>query len=870
MESACSMMGYAKTKSPLVAVLFLIFSPSILMAGPLLQQAGPDNLVVMETSNNDGNTPQGTATWTVVGAPVGFSGANAHQALPTNAANVTTGFATGSPRLDYQINFGQAGTHYVWLHGRGDASNSNSIHIGINGAEVALANQSLHFTSGVGWEWSSTRAAGVLATIEVPAAGVHTLNIWMRESGVYVDRVLVTTNAAYIPTGLEAESLRSGGTSLFEDNFDDGDALGWSVVDNCLKGTTNWLWVNNAYMQAGECRGFSVEGAAIASYATSSVALPADVDIRLRMRSEDPALDAVASNNASVWKFDTMGLLFGYQDNNNYYRFELDGNKGHRKLWRVQAGVFTELAASPQSFVAGQWVDIRVVFQNGLILISVDGQQVMTVADTTFASGNIALFCARNSSCSFDDIIVVGAPASPTIGFNVVDGLAHASSEYFVDTNAILDVAAFTTVSAAIGGVEFVADEGTVNEIIQTDITAPYTSQFTLTTGEHAISAHLLDAAVVRLAAPEASITLPQIGTGGIHLVCLGDSITNGHVDDFTLDDVSFDMRNTGGGYAPILNNYLSADNGIPVTVLNDGNPGEESWEGAARISAVTTRTPAAQAYLVSYGANDSGGTLPTPSGLGLISGQAGYAGSFKDNLQQIIDAASSVSRPIVLAKAPPYLASATRDAIVAEYNQVVDQLVSENGFTYTPPDFYSYFTANPGEFNADGIHPNGVGYQSMALFWCDGLNGQLNLSCVDADGDGLSNLLEAGIGTDPFLDDTDGDGLTDFEEVAFDGDASSYTPGVDPDPLVDDTDGDGLLDGVDPIPLNFNLADGDLAPLGAPDGLVNAGDYVVALRIVLGEITPTALELAHADLYPPGAPDGQINLQDLMLLQVP
>ena len=62
--------------------------------------------------------------------------------------------------------------------------------------------------------------------------------------------------------------------------------------------------------------------------------------------------------------------------------------------------------------------------------------------------------------------------------------------------------------------------------------------------------------------------------------------------------------------------------------------------------------------------------------------------------------------------------------------------------------------------------------------------------------------------------------------------------------------------------------ADGDLAPLGAPDGLINTADYLVASRIVLDQVTPTDLEYAHGDLYPTGSPDGVINVQDLLLLQ--
>jgi hypothetical protein len=63
-------------------------------------------------------------------------------------------------------------------------------------------------------------------------------------------------------------------------------------------------------------------------------------------------------------------------------------------------------------------------------------------------------------------------------------------------------------------------------------------------------------------------------------------------------------------------------------------------------------------------------------------------------------------------------------------------------------------------------------------------------------------------------------------------------------------------------------LADGDLAPLGAPDGSVDAADYLLSLRLTLGLLAPTVLELAHGDLYPPGTPDVLINLSDTLLQQ--
>lgn len=55
----------------------------------------------------------------------------------------------------------------------------------------------------------------------------------------------------------------------------------------------------------------------------------------------------------------------------------------------------------------------------------------------------------------------------------------------------------------------------------------------------------------------------------------------------------------------------------------------------------------------------------------------------------------------------------------------------------------------------------------------------------LDSDGDGLTDEEEMALGTDPLNPDSDGDGLTDYDEVRVYG----------TDPLNPDTDGDGLTD---------------------------------------------------------------------------
>ena len=111
----------------------------------------------------------------------------------------------------------------------------------------------------------------------------------------------------------------------------------------------------------------------------------------------------------------------------------------------------------------------------------------------------------------------------------------------------------------------------------------------------------------------------------------------------------------------------------------------------------------------------------------------------------------------------------------------------------------------------------------------------------ADSDADGLDNLAEVALGTNPHYWDTDGDGIRDIEELRgtyglvtdptkwdTNGDGRCDTEEVLSlsDPLIKDTDGDGMPDGWE---LRYGLNPRDAADAGYDyndDGLTNLEEY--------------------------------------------
>ncbi len=174
-------------------------------ADPYHQEAGPDGIVSIEAENFDENTPQGAHTWEFVTDPAGFSGTGAMRSMPNDDAliNEPAQYLTQCPRLDYEVNFVNSGTHYIWVRCRQIDDSTNTCHVGINGEHNATSDRVGNLQIFNQWLWASTSELDGSArlTMDIPSSGVYTINVWMRESGYWFDKIVFTTNPDYTPTG---------------------------------------------------------------------------------------------------------------------------------------------------------------------------------------------------------------------------------------------------------------------------------------------------------------------------------------------------------------------------------------------------------------------------------------------------------------------------------------------------------------------------------------------------------------------------------------------------------------------------------------------------------------------------------------------
>ena len=569
----------------------------------------------------------------------------------------------------------------------------------------------------------------VQATLSDGSASSYTTTIGDSSGNVYARVITLTYSAASanqtltirhtIVTdyggniGLQAVALAGNAAVLtlpFTDNFDDGNSVGWAVV-NESNVSPSWLVSAGQFLENNRVESLQTfdQTYHLGTFAYLSAGSTL-TDYRF-------SVDATfLSSDGPDDLSDDLGVMFRYVDPNNYYRFTMNARYGFSRLEKKVAGVFTPLAVDGRGYVVGQTEHITIDVQGNKIQVLRNGVPLFAVQDSALSTGTVALYCQDRST--FDNVLIQAVGSSPSITLST-------PTSYSTQVTNLLSVSAIATQVPTGGKVVFTLD-GT-NSI--TDTTEPYTATYSsVTPGNHTVVASLRNSSNVEIARD----TNTAVGTTGEYFVAVGDSITNGIGDNFGTDDQSLNGRIIAdeGMEAP-LTNLLENSLGKQVMVFNEGIGGDDSSQTAfTRLNSIKARHPASQKVLLLIGTNDSNRGIPSGSG---CSGTA-CNGTYKGNVQTVINSLTSAGKTVYVALVPPAFGSGStiftdplnswrNVSYIQPYNDVIRYELTGR---LLGPDLFGYFlssTVNRFSLFSDTLHPNGLGHVVLATLWHNALN---------------------------------------------------------------------------------------------------------------------------------------------------
>ena len=170
--------------------------------GAFIEEGGQ---IVMEAENYAAVTQVNNHIWTFTTAQAGHSGAGAMTPDPNDG---TASNKTNSTEMTYDVELTTTGTYYVWVRVFAATVNDNSLHMGHNGDASA---KKIDSPDNMGsWNWTNIDTKGNRVSMTFSTAGANTINAWMREDGLILDKIVLTTDEAFVPTGEgPAESPRA-------------------------------------------------------------------------------------------------------------------------------------------------------------------------------------------------------------------------------------------------------------------------------------------------------------------------------------------------------------------------------------------------------------------------------------------------------------------------------------------------------------------------------------------------------------------------------------------------------------------------------------------------------------------------------------
>lgn len=158
-----------------------------------------NGLLVIEAENGQETASTDPHQWLLQTAQSGYGGEGYLRVMPDVGTIYDLSELSDSPHQDYNINITNPDDYTVWVRAQAPDAASDSVHVGLNGQVAIDATRLTAFTQD--WSWSNLTMNNSASELSLDS-GTSTLDIWAREDGLRVDRLLLTNDPSYVPTGI--------------------------------------------------------------------------------------------------------------------------------------------------------------------------------------------------------------------------------------------------------------------------------------------------------------------------------------------------------------------------------------------------------------------------------------------------------------------------------------------------------------------------------------------------------------------------------------------------------------------------------------------------------------------------------------------
>ncbi|HEU4766399.1 MAG TPA: family 16 glycoside hydrolase [Pyrinomonadaceae bacterium] len=209
----------------------------------------------------------------------------------------------------------------------------------------------------------------------------------------------------------------------------------WEIVDRATTGAPSVWRVSNGTLKQRGIIGEAALPDALGTWALVRQAAWTDYRIVARLRSDDDG---------------AIGIVFRYQDDNNWYRVSHNAQLSYRRLVKCTAGVVTTLWESVDSYDVGTPFTITIDCIGPRLLGYHNDELLFDVTDGNHPTGGIALYCSQNDGARFERVTVSLPPLDAYAIFRDRFHVGDLSSWTIVDEGPVSSPSAWAIANGAL------------------------------------------------------------------------------------------------------------------------------------------------------------------------------------------------------------------------------------------------------------------------------------------------------------------------------------------------------------------------------------------------------------------------------------